>query len=250
MRIFLFFSTLVTAALLLLWQGGETAPPGTAGLMHSVLARAEAQPHQGEALYWGKLAPGVMGQEDLESLALQIARSLGIEPDDFPMAEREETYQMVDLSGKTPSGIQGRIILQEVFPCREQPEGEAFLLVQLKEQGGALKVLEAGERLPRLLHPYSPGGELTLDILAHLPGKMSLPEMADLAEGLLAEAGAERVEGITTDRLVSLTGYTPLLEYHLFSGQEKINFNVALRYDSHREMTLLRLGVPLIGGGY
>jgi hypothetical protein len=158
----------------------------------------------------------------------------------------------VDISGRFNRDIAARVILQSKAPVTGAagPEpGETFLLVQLVQEGGAFEVLEAGRRLDRLLRPYA-DGELTLDVTAYLPGRLPPKEMQQKARALLTGAGAELVEAMEGDNLVSLTGYTPRVDEHLYLGSEKINFNVALRYDGYREATVLRLGFPLMAGGY
>lgn len=243
---------LTLIALAVFWQGSEAKHATTASLMQEVLAQAEATPQGGEALYWGSLGGEFLDMEALESLADRVSASLGIEPHGHRQLLQEDTYHLVDIPGRLPSGVTARVILQSVSPIANNPDSDngTFLLVQLVEEGGAYQVLEAGERMQKLLRPYGAKGELTLDLTAHLPGKMSVAEMSSLARELLQGVQAQEVEGITGDNLVSITGYTPLLEEYLLLGQEKINMNIALRYDQHQGLTTLRLGVPLISGGY
>lgn len=242
---------LVGIALIFFWQGSEAHPSTTAVLMQKVLDQAQAAPQGGEALYWSNLGGDFLVIEELEALAEQVAASLGAEPRGSRELHQEDTYNMVDLPGRLPSGLTARVILQSVSPAAGPGSDRGtFLLVQLLEEGGALRVLEAGERLPMLLRPYGGQGELTLDLTAHLPGQISVEEMSGLARELLQGVQGQEVEAFTGDNLVSLTGYTPLLEEYLLLGHEKININIALRYDNYRSMTTLRLGVPLISGGY
>ncbi len=244
---------LVVVALVFLWQGGETTSSGPAALIQEVMARAGTAPESGEALYWGTVAPEFLDVVELESLAEEILEALGIEAHGPRERLEEAEYHLVDIPGRLPSGVTARVILQSVTPpaggSPAPREEETFLLIQLQEEGGAFKVLEAGERLPQLLRPFG-RGELTLDVTAYLPGRLTVEEMANRARDLLQAAGAEPVEEMTGENLVSFTGYTPRIRESLDLGHEKININVALRYDSYREMTALRLGLPLIGGSY
>jgi hypothetical protein len=239
-------------ALIFFWQGSEATQTTTATLMQEVMDQAGATPHRGEALYWGSLGEDFLDMEELESLADRVAASLGVLPHGPRQLLAEDTYHLVDIPGHLPAGLTARVILQSVPPIANNPDSDkgTFLLIQLVEEGGAYRVLEAGERMPKLLRPYGPKGELTLDLTAHLPGKISVADMSSLARELLRGAQAREVEGMTGDNLVSITGYTPLVEEYLLLGHEKINLNIALRYDQHEGLTTLRLGVPLISGGY
>lgn len=243
---------LTIIALSFLWQGSEARQTTTAALMQEVLAQAGATAQGGEALYWGILAGDFLAIEELESLAERITASLGIEPHGPRELWQEDTYNLVDIPGRLPSGLTARVILQSVSPDAGSPGSDKgnFLLIQLLEEGGACQVLAAGERIPVLLKPYAVTGELTLDLTAHLPGEFSVEEMSSLARELLQGVKAHEVEGITGDNLVSITGYTPDLPEYLLLGHEKINVNIAMRYDQHHGLTTLRLGVPLISGGY
>lgn len=252
MRGTLIVSIIIVAAVIFLWQGGETSSTGTTALLQEIMEASGSAPEGGEALYWGSVGKEFLDFAELESLAEEIANALGIEPEGPRERLKEEGFNLVDIPGRLPSGISGRVILQSIDSAAAGSSplsGGTFLLIQLIEEGCAWKALEAGERLPLLLRPFSQG-ELTLDITAYLPGRLSQAEMSHKARGLLQAAGAKVVEEMESEGLVSLTGYTPLVGHYLNLGNEIININVALRYDSHREMTLLRLGVPLIGGGY
>ncbi|OZV13462.1 hypothetical protein CIW83_04260 [Tissierella sp. P1] len=50
--------------------------------------------------------------------------------------------------------------------------------------------------------------------------------------------------------LVSYTAYTPLIESSIFSGEKKVNLNLAIRYNENEDKTYIWIGTPIITTGY
>ncbi len=227
-----------------------SSPTAAGELMLGVMAEAGVEPSAGEARFWGEVNGDFTEAAALKELAAGIAKAVGL-IDVTWTEEQEKGYRMAAGDGFLASGLEVKVVLQTVpsLPSREQVGG-TYLLIHLKEEGGGRKVLQAGERLEQSLLRYDIAGELTLDLLGYLPEKLSATERQNMAEVLLAFCGGEVVEGIASTELVSLTGYTPLINQYLSLEGKKININIALRYDGYRNKTLLRVGIPIIGGGY
>jgi hypothetical protein len=53
-------------------------------------------------------------------------------------------------------------------------------------------------------------------------------------------------EDYVTDEVYSVVGYTKKIREYIYSGKQKININLALRYNSYQDKTYLYLATPVI----
>ncbi len=245
---FIFLLTIIAA--LFLWQSGAATLTNNPPLMIGMMEEAGATPQEGTANYWGIATEKYLNMADLENLADNIKETLGLKETSPRIRTEEEDFRLIDIEGEISETLKTRLILQSVPSQEGGGKGATYLLINIVEEGGGEKALQAGERMEFLLNPYIIEGELTLDLLGYLPGKMALAEMKELAQNIMDKYEVELLEEMESEGLISLTGYTPLVGRYLTMGNQKINVNIALRYDSHREMTMFRVGVPIISGGY
>lgn len=80
--------------------------------------------------------------------------------------------------------------------------------------------------------------------------KLTQQEQERIAKKILYRVAARQVEGISMPHMVSLTGYSPLIQDYLRVGRQKVNLNVATTFDEVRNKTVVRLGTPLLNGEY
>ncbi len=257
-----FIIVISVMAVVLLWSGGGMGLGSTPAVMLQMMDATDITAMEGKATYWGLIREEFLEMAELTSLAEKIVADIGLEEEGVWQKAAEETFHLVDVAGNLPGGLEGRVILQSVPPVPDRGpapagrQGATFVLIKLVEKGGRGKVLQAGERMENILKPYEIEGRLTLELMGYLPEnclqetEMSEVEMKNFVRKLLHDFQGEVVESMEGAALVSLTGHTPLIERYLQSGEKKININIALRYDSYRGRTVLRVGVPIISGGY
>jgi hypothetical protein len=70
--------------------------------------------------------------------------------------------------------------------------------------------------------------------------------LAQYAQKVLTLLGAREVEGMRTDRTVSLSARSPVLPEGIETGRGSMNLQVAARMDSERPAVVLTIGTPII----
>jgi len=88
--------------------------------------------------------------------------------------------------------------------------------------------------------------EIGVTIVGTFPGQLSQEERFRKSDLAFASVSAQVVEGIETEELVSLSGYTPLCTSYLDVADKKINLNAAIRYHAIDNKTYIHIGAPLI----
>lgn len=60
----------------------------------------------------------------------------------------------------------------------------------------------------------------------------------------------EIVDKYMDGNLISYTAYTDNIDKKIFAGKDRINLNIALRYNEYDDQTLIWIGTPIITSGY
>ena len=58
------------------------------------------------------------------------------------------------------------------------------------------------------------------------------------------------VEEYKEDSLLSFSIFTPYIEEYIYTGSNKMNLNIALRYNEYEDKTYIWIGTPIITIGY
>lgn len=220
-----------------------------ADALEALLVAAGAEVMEGEVQYYAPLEARYLSMDELEAVLLQAASLLGLEGGLLQRGEGE-TYRVLDVTGPISMGPQTHIIVQS-NPGMIEPElpPQSYLLVVCRDSS-VEKVKTVAERLEVILRPLAPGGRLSYYLEGRLPGRLDGEEAAKLARKALFSLGATVVEGLEEKDLVSLTAYTPLIDQYLAVEGTRFNLNLAVRYDSYRDATMLWAGTPVLHGSY
>ena len=92
--------------------------------------------------------------------------------------------------------------------------------------------------------------EINYCITGYFEGKLDTKDLNDVCGKAFRAAGAEKVEGIKEDNLISLTAYSPDISNYVRVDGSRVNLNIALRYNSYEKRTYIWLATPLIAIEY
>ncbi len=217
--------------------------------LESLLKDTGASVTQGEVQYLAQLENRFLTMAELEEKLLSVAEVLALEGGDTVRSEGA-TFRVLDVTGETVHGTQVHIVVQSNPGEKELGQApQSYLLVVCRDSSPE-NIGTLASRLETVLQPLAPGGQASYYLTGELAGRYTQEEMSALAERALDSVRATIVEGMYEDNLISLTAYTPLIGRHLNSGDTRFNLNLAVRYDSHNDRTLLLAGFPLIHGSY
>jgi len=92
----------------------------------------------------------------------------------------------------------------------------------------------------QMAEPALTGGGTSVNIYSDMPG------LAEVADKMMAAAGAETKESTQKENLVSLTGHTAGLARGLQYNGRTVNLNVACRYNRGEDAVYVYAATPLI----
>ncbi|MBS4030309.1 MAG: YwmB family TATA-box binding protein [Clostridiales bacterium] len=218
------------------------------GALETLLLSTGAAVMEGEIQYYATLEDSYLEMSELEEILLQVSDLLGLQGGLVQYSEGE-TYRVLDVSGKTTQGTDTHIVVQSNPGEENSFPPQTYLLITCRDTSLA-NINTLADRLNVVIQPLAPGGRLSYYLSGELPGRLSSQEMSDMADKALTSVRGQVIEGLWQDDLVSLTAYTPLLEQYLAADGDRFNLNLAIRYDSYHDKTILWAGYPIIHSSY
>jgi len=187
-------------------------------------------------------------------------------------------YITIDNAGKICNDIAERLELSQVSKEKREEEGLSEIVIHglieeniyttilvqsthyqdIEESTIVLDIIDTkGEydlqglcgKIKNILSPY---GRVIMNITftGNYDAKLNTKDKQEIINRVFKIIKAKKVEGIKGDNLVSITGYTPWVAEHISYNNNKVNINIALRYNSYKEKTNIWIGNPLIVTGY
>lgn len=83
-------------------------------------------------------------------------------------------------------------------------------------------------------------------IQGNINDKLENEEQDVLIDDILNHLNAKVVEKLDTDLVKSVSAYSPLMKYSIWTGNNKMNIQVATHVNNLEEKTVLTLGTPII----
>ncbi len=87
-------------------------------------------------------------------------------------------------------------------------------------------------------------------LVGYFDDKLSISEQRKIIEKLFYVLDAKVTEKIETDSFTSVAGYSPLISNHLLVNGNKINVQMAVRYQRYNHGTYVMIGCPVITQEY
>jgi hypothetical protein len=217
--------------------------------LEMLLQSSGASVTEGEVQYLASLDDRFLSMDELEDKLLAAAKILGLKGGETVRSEGK-TYRVLDMTGETVPGTSAHIVVQS-NPGDTQlgAKPQSYLLVVCRDSSPQ-RIMTTAARLETALRPLARGGQVSYYLTGELNGKYTAAEMSKMAESALESVNAKVVEGMWEEELVSLTAYTPLITRYYGSGDKRFNLNLAVRYDNHKNRTVLWAGFPLIHTTY
>ncbi|MCR3921043.1 MAG: YwmB family TATA-box binding protein [Firmicutes bacterium] len=216
--------------------------------LEMVVTTAGATVTEGEAQFFSILDNQYRELDELETVLLEVAALLGVKGNTIEKGEGE-TFRVVDTVGKTAAGSLSHIVVQSNPGDGNGVPPQTYLLVVCNDISVAA-IATGIEQLNEVLQPYAPAGQISYYVSGQVAGKKNSEEMEQMARTALTAVRGSIVEGMQDEELISYTAYTPLLERYMTIDGDRFNVNVAIRYDSFLEQTVVWAGFPLIHDSY
>lgn len=108
------------------------------------------------------------------------------------------------------------------------------------------EIIPVKESLEQLYSYLNIKPKVNISMTGIYNGRMTEQQKKLTTIGIMKKMNAKVREDYVTDEVYSVVGYTKKIPEYIYSGKQKININLALRYNSYEDKTYLYLATPVI----
>jgi hypothetical protein len=128
--------------------------------------------------------------------------------------------------------------------------GETYLYINLIKKEHFIEINDIIYKIEDIFRNYGEKAEITTCIIGSFDGKFTEKDVEKKVKKAIHKLNGKIVDVYKDDQMISYTAYTDYIENNILAGEDKINLNVAIRYNEYDDNTLIWIGTPIITSGY
>lgn len=193
-----------------------------------------------------------MTEKDLNNgnLASEIIKAMENEVTKIFISKTENTieYKKCELKGSLIDNSEIRIDFR-INNNKENPE-EKYVSLNIVNKGSYSAVEKIIDKINMVFENRKIQPDVNVCLTGVQSGKKSKTAMNDLCQKALKEVKAAKIEGMDDGRTISISAYSPIIEDWINVNGNKINLNIAARYNNNENKTYFWLATPIITTEY
>lgn len=107
-------------------------------------------------------------------------------------------------------------------------------------------IMPVKEQLDTIFNDLSLKAKTNITMMGSYDGNMNYEDKKLTAFDIIKKINAVGREDYVTDKIYSVVGYTKRIDEYIYLDKQKININLALRYNEYENKTYLYLATPVI----
>lgn len=127
---------------------------------------------------------------------------------------------------------------------------EKFISVRILKELSNDDMDTTRHRVITAMNRYGIDTHVNSCITGSFEGKLTDEQMNDVSKTIFKGAGARKVEGIRERNLISVSAYSPIIDDYIKVDDNKVNLNLAIRYNAFEDRTYIWLATPVISTEY
>ncbi|CCQ94687.1 exported hypothetical protein [[Clostridium] ultunense Esp] len=128
--------------------------------------------------------------------------------------------------------------------------GETTLFINLINKEQFVEINDIIVKVEKIFDEYGKPVNITTCVIGTFDGYMDLRENEKRILGVARAIKGKIVEEYKEDGVLSLSIFTPYIEEYVFTGNKKMNMNIAVRFNEYEDRTYIWIGTPIITVGY
>lgn len=161
----------------------------------------------------------------------------------------EEDFGQISYIGQDKEKNNIAIILSS-YNNKHELTGETYAYVNIVKSSDFFKKNDIIERIKSIYNKYNSKVEITSCLLGEISNNMSYNDKVKEIKRVLKKVNGNIVDEFSDQSLISYTIYTPYIGEHIKIGKDRINLNLAIRYNEIEGKNYIWLGTPIITVGY
>lgn len=191
-----------------------------------------------------------LDKTELTEIAKDLTKGMGL---DFNNAEKIENfsddYNQLSVIGRNADGYGMAVIVHSMDfeNIDEGPGGfETNIVIDMALDGDIKKLPPMKDKVKILIEKHIQEARITSCIIGSFDGYIAPCDMENIIDLILHSVDGEEVERVLCDNFLSISAYMPHIDDHIQMGENKLNLNIATRYNAYEEKTYIWLGSPVI----
>ena len=190
----------------------------------------------------------------MKDLAEEIKTTLEIteiqlDENEEELTIEEEGFNQITIYGNDEKQNMITLILTSYLDSKGI-NGETTLFINLIKNQQNFKLNDIIDKVENIFENFGRTVDTTTCIIGTIEGRLDSREIEDNAIRSIKRSKGNIVEEYQDSSLLSFTAYTPLVDRYIYSGDKKINLNLAVRYNENEGKTYIWIGTPIITIGY
>ncbi|KNF09710.1 protein of unknown function DUF1779 [Gottschalkia purinilytica] len=141
-------------------------------------------------------------------------------------------------------------IMVHSFKDEQSNQEETTLFIEVEDTKSYENLKEITSKLDSIFSEYNTNAKITSCIIGTFKGKLDSSEKVKKISKILSIVDGKKVESVIDSSIASVSIYSPHIYRYIYTGNEKMNLNIGMRYDEHQDKTYILMGSPIIAIGY
>jgi len=204
-----------------------------------------------EVYFWGGLNDKTLNSfEELKEFTEDFSLELGIAGDNILSRKTvdNDVVKQVEINGT--KGKNKVLNISTHMDKTEADNDKKYISVSFVQDLSIDGLEEARNEILKVFKKYNITPKINSCITGSFEGKLEYTEMNNVCKKIFNEAGAKKVEGMRDGNFISISAYSPAINDYIRVEENKVNLNVAIRYNSYENKTYIWLATPVITTEY
>lgn len=193
---------------------------------------------------WSVIDKEYHGVDQLKVMAQQLNRTFGIE-NVKESSGGQGDQNSVTLRGTWKNGADVQLVVQSMRLTDNAPQTALVLRVE-RETKDLQDYGQAIEKVRETALSQQTVPQISTCVRGFLPDKMKDGESNTLVKRVFQKVKAKEIEGVRSDLVTSVSGFSPLSKDYIVTNGNKMNLQVAVHYDAYQGKTRIVVGSPIV----
>lgn len=127
---------------------------------------------------------------------------------------------------------------------------QTSIFVDIIESEEVSTIKTTKDKVIELFKTFNIEAEISTCIIGTFEGQLSSKDRVRKITTAIGMINGSKVEGLSDSSVTSVSVYTPNIENFIFTGNNKMNLNISMRYNEYEGKTYIWMGTPIITIGY
>lgn len=193
---------------------------------------------------WSVIDEQYHTKQDLHTLGDRLNQTLQIQnPQVFESANGNQNVFQIRGKWDTNTSISMELTSMQ-FPGKNP---QTTLVIRAESTATSLHELAVNmDQIKSTIAVTKARPQISTCIQGFLDDRMNNVERNQLISNTLRSVNAKELEGVRSDLVASISGYSPLSQDFIVTNGKKMNLQVAIHYDSYRHQTQVLVGSPIV----